>query len=160
MNETSAAGASTGLELDPSTRLWETPLKDEPGFLLARVNALSLAYMNNALRDVDLRPRAYSLLAIAAADTRPTQRELSEFLQLDPSQIVALIDSLEKRGLVRREPDENDRRAKVLVATEEGKKLAEQAHETVARSNDEWFARIPADARAQLSATLFTLATE
>lgn len=159
MNDAFALGVSADPQADGSERLWRTPLQDDPGFLLARVNALSLTHMHAALRELGLKARSYSLLAIAAADARPSQRELSEFLQLDPSQIVSLIDDLEGRGLVRREPDATDRRAKVVVATDAGRELATKAQGTVAAGNDAWFARIAPDDRDRLTEMLRTLAT-
>lgn len=148
---------STESRLD---RLWLTPVGTDPAFLLARANALSLARMHEAMNGIGLRSRSYSLLAIAASDMRPSQRELSEFLRLYPSQIVALIDELEQRGLVRREPDPNDRRAKVVVATDEGHALAERARETVVESDESWFARIPEHERERFFGALRTLASE
>lgn len=143
-----------------SDRLWSiTPIGLDPAFLLARANALSISRMHTALATLGLKARPYSLLAIAAADARPTQRELSEFLQLDPSQIVSLIDELEKRGLVRREPDPRDRRAKVVVATDEGRALAEQARATVVESDSNWFSRIPEADQQRFFEILRDLAT-
>ena len=48
-------------------------------------------------------------------------------LGLDPSQIVALVDDLEGRGLVMRTVDPNDRRNKLIVATDDGRDMCEQA---------------------------------
>ncbi len=96
-------------------------LFDDLSFLLARANALSLAAGNAALSEHGLRVRSYSVLALAAGATRPSQRELAELLRLDPSQVVALVDELQARGLVVREPDPADRRANVVVATERGR---------------------------------------
>ncbi|MGJ0203458.1 MarR family transcriptional regulator [Leucobacter sp. gxy201] len=142
-----------------SDRLWDTQVGKDPAFLLARANALSLARMHDVLAEYGLQARSYSLLAIAAADARPSQRELSEFLRLDPSQIVALIDQLERRDLVRREPDPNDRRAKVVIATESGRELAARARDSVVESDQGWFAQLPsADDRDALFSALRTLA--
>ena len=99
-------------------------------FLLVRANALTLAAANAALAEHGLKARSYSVLALAADDARPTQRELAEFLRLDPSQVVALIDDLERRRLVERRTDPADRRANVLVATDEGRALFGRASES------------------------------
>ncbi len=141
-----------------SQRLWSTPIGDDLAFLLARANALSLARIHKALSDHGLRTRSYTVLAIAAADARPSQRELSEFLRLDPSQIVSLIDQLERKGLVRREPDPRDRRANVVVATDAGRELALAARETVMVSDQEWFAVLPKNEQDHLASVLRTLA--
>jgi len=118
--------------MSPSTeldRLWDTAIGGDLAFLMARANAISLLNANAALAEHGLKVRSYSVLALAAVDTRPTQRELSTFLRLDPSQIVALIDQLEARELVRREVNPGDRRANVVVATEAGRELYEKARD-------------------------------
>lgn len=102
-------------------------LLDDMSFLLARANALSLSAGNAALSAHGLRVRSYSVLALAAGTARPSQRELAELLRLDPSQVVALVDDLQSRGLVVREPDPSDRRANVVVATEQGRALRDRA---------------------------------
>lgn len=120
-------------------RLWDSTVGSDTSFLLARANALSLLRINSTLAPWELKVRSYSVLALAAADARPTQRELSEFLQLDPSQIVALIDALERRGLVAREPDPSDRRANILVCTDAGRELYARAQAAVGLAEAELF---------------------
>ena len=66
---------------------------------------MALAAGNASLAEHGLKARSYSVLALPASDARPSQRELAEFLRLDPSQVVGLVDGLQARGLVRREPD-------------------------------------------------------
>lgn len=108
-------------------------LVDDLSFLLARANALSLAAGNAALAEYGLRVRSYSVLALAAGTSRPSQRELAELLRLDPSQVVALVDELQVRGLVVRQPDPADRRANVVVATDRGRAVHAEAS-TAARA--------------------------
>lgn len=108
----------------PTDQPW---LADDLSFLLARATALSLAAGNAALAGHGLRVRSYSVLALAAGSARSSQREIAEYLRLDPSQIVALVDELQARGLVRREPDPADRRTNVVVATDDGRALAAEA---------------------------------
>ncbi|MBX7267194.1 winged helix-turn-helix transcriptional regulator [Micromonospora sp. Llam7] len=110
--------------------LRDSVLGGDLSFLLARANALTLAAANAALAAHGLKARSYSVLALAAEDAHPTQRELAEFLRLDPSQVVALIDDLERRGLVERRTDPADRRANVLVATDAGRALFARAQES------------------------------
>ncbi|GAB3167396.1 hypothetical protein GCM10027059_28200 [Myceligenerans halotolerans] len=99
------------------------PLTSNTAFLLARANANSLASAHAALADLGLRVRSYSVLALAATDERHSQRGIADLLRLDPSQVVALVDDLQRRGLVTREPDPRDRRAKVVAATDEGRRI-------------------------------------
>jgi len=52
-----------------------------------------------------------------------TQRELARRLHYDPSNITALADSLEARGLIERRPDASDRRFRLLALTPEGERV-------------------------------------
>lgn len=139
---------------DPSSvgaeRLAASPLSDDVSFLLARANAVSLAAGNAVLTEHGLKARSYSVLALAVADARPSQRELAEFLRLDPSQVVALVDDLQRRGLVAREPDPNDRRANVVVATADGRALHRAAAASARRAEDAVHDRLTSAQRAQL----------
>jgi DNA-binding MarR family transcriptional regulator len=48
-------------------------------------------------------------------------RHLAEALKCEPSNITGLVDRMETRGLVTREPDPEDRRVKNITATELGR---------------------------------------
>lgn len=139
-------------------RLWASTVGHDLSFVLARANAISLAGVHAALAEHGLRVRQYSVLAIAAGDSRPSQRELSDFLRLDPSQIVAVVDFLESRGLVRREPDPSDRRANVVVATDAGKELNRKARRAAQRAEQELLSELGEAEIAALAATLRVLA--
>jgi DNA-binding MarR family transcriptional regulator len=52
-----------------------------------------------------------------------SQRELARRLHYDPSNITALADSLEARGLVERRTEASDRRFRLLALTSEGERL-------------------------------------
>ena len=143
---------------DTELRFWQTSVGGDLAFLLARANAVSLAGANRSLADLELKVRSYSVLALAAADTRPNQRELSEFLRLDPSQIVALVDDLQQRGWVRREPDPRDRRVKVVVATDTGREAYGRAYEQVHAHQREHFSVLDDEELAQLTSFMRRLA--
>ncbi|MCB5292312.1 MarR family winged helix-turn-helix transcriptional regulator [Arthrobacter sp. SO3] len=106
-----------------ATRLAESSISTDIGFLLAKLHAAGSVLNNAALAEFGLKERSYSVLALACGALGPTQRELAEFLSLDPSQIVALIDELEQRGLVERKPGISDRRQKLVAATKGGRTL-------------------------------------
>ena len=92
--------AETGIE-----RLYSSELANETEFLAARARSVGSRRANEDLASLDLKVRSYSVLSLACSGLNPSQRELAEFLFLDPSQIVALVDQLEKRGAVKRKAD-------------------------------------------------------
>ena len=121
------------LDNAPAEKLMAATISQDAGFLLAKLHAAGSVLNNRALAEFELKERSYSVLALANSELEPTQREMAEFLSLDPSQIVAIIDELEKRGLVMRAPGKQDRRAKIVSATAEGSALFRQA-ESAARA--------------------------
>jgi DNA-binding MarR family transcriptional regulator len=149
---------TVGTRESSAGRLWDTQVAGDVAFLMARANAMSLATANAALADEGLKVRLYSVLALAAADTRPTQRELSEFLRLDPSQIVALIDDLQDRGWVTREPDPQDRRVNVVAVTPAGRAAVIRARARVQEHQREHFSVLDRDEIAVLRGLLRRLA--
>ncbi|MZD03600.1 MarR family transcriptional regulator [Streptomyces sp. SID5785] len=52
-------------------------------------------------------------------------RALASTLTCDASNITGIVDRLEKRGLVRREPSASDRRVKNVVLTAEGERVTD-----------------------------------
>ncbi|MGV8880655.1 MAG: MarR family winged helix-turn-helix transcriptional regulator [Rhodoglobus sp.] len=139
-------------------RLHASALTDDMSFLLARANSLSLAAGNAVLSEYGLRVRSYSVLALVADDSRPSQRNLAEYLRLDPSQVVALIDELQKHGLVTREPDTADRRMNVVAVTAEGRELFQSAQQAVRRAERQTHGHLTAEQRNQLGELLLLMA--
>ncbi|WP_406063712.1 MarR family transcriptional regulator [Streptomyces sp. NBC_01077] len=56
-------------------------------------------------------------------------RALATLLVCDASNVTGIIDRLEARSLVRREPDPSDRRVKNVVATDEGRDIIRRVRE-------------------------------
>jgi len=62
----------------------------------------------------------HDLLAMFKLDEVQSMKELAQHMGCDASFITTIADTLERRGFVRREPSQRDRRVKNLVLTEEG----------------------------------------
>jgi len=120
-------GISGDLQSQRPDRLRAVSISYDLGFLLAKLHAAGSVLNNRMLANLNLKERSYSVLALASSGLEPTQRELADYLRLDPSQIVALVDDLENRGLVERRPGKRDRRAKTVTATAEGADLFKMA---------------------------------
>lgn len=115
-------------------------LTSSPVFLATRVGAIGASAANAALAPLGLRVRSFSVLTMACSSTSLTQRAIADFLVLDPSQVVSLIDSLESDGLVQRTPDPNDRRARFITATDAGRTLCDRATMAVEQAEQTIFA--------------------
>jgi DNA-binding MarR family transcriptional regulator len=76
-------------------------------------------------------------------------RQIAQTLSCEPSNITGIVDRLEARGLVARQPDPDDRRIKRVAATESGRTVSAELRESL------HFARAPlaalgAEERTQL----------
>jgi DNA-binding MarR family transcriptional regulator len=149
MQQEAPAQPQTGIE-----RLQDTELAAEIEFLTARARSLGSGRANQLLADLDLKVRSYSVLSLACSGENPSQRELADFLSLDPSQIVSLVDQLEKRGAVTREADPRDRRSKVIAATAAGRRLYRAAAAIVRESEAQSMRSLSAAERDTLRSLL------
>jgi DNA-binding MarR family transcriptional regulator len=68
--------------------------------------------------EFDIAP--HDLLAMFKLDSVLSMKELAQHMGCDASFITSVADTLERRGFIRREPSQKDRRVKNLVLTEEG----------------------------------------
>ncbi|GAA3326323.1 MarR family winged helix-turn-helix transcriptional regulator [Paeniglutamicibacter sulfureus] len=121
-----------GTTMNTIDRFLDSELAGDIEFLTARTRSLGSARANRLLAPLGLKVRSYSVLSLACSGLAPTQRELAEFLSLDPSQIVPLVDALEGEGLVERTADPNDRRSKVITGTKAGEQLYKKARTATA----------------------------
>lgn len=65
------------------------------------------------------------MLALVAEEPMPMS-QLAGRMKCEPSNITGLVDRMERRGLVTREPDVRDRRIKLVTPTGAGREVAGQ----------------------------------
>lgn len=96
---------------------------------IMRVQQLFLGRAQHALKPFKLTFARYEVLALlnfSREGTLPMHR-VSSLLQVHPTSVTNAADRLESAGLVERRPHAEDRRALLLVLTEHGREVAEQA---------------------------------
>jgi len=128
------------------------------GFLLAR---LGLGFKANAVErseQAGFELYDYGVLALLAEGVRETQSTIAEALAVDPSRMVALLDSLERRGLVERQRDPHDRRRHVVSITATGKRELTRLRGVMKRFEEDFFAPLDEAKRATLYELLVELA--
>jgi DNA-binding MarR family transcriptional regulator len=135
-------------------------LAHDPGFLLARAGGAAIRRLNRALAGHGLRSRQYSVLTAAAEPPGRSQRDLGELLGIDPSAVVAIVDGLEREGLVRREPHPLDRRTRLIVATDAGQARLREVAGPVEDVRAALLGHLAADERAVLVDLLRRLALD
>lgn len=132
----------------------------DAAFLIAQVGAHAAEQFGARLAGHDLTPALAGILRLLRAGPAVSQRALSERLGVFPSRVVALVDELEARGLLRRERSVEDRRLNVLVLTAKGN-AALRTIGGVARAHQEaLLAALSGDERAQLAGLLGRIAEQ
>lgn len=96
-------------------------LDSDLGWALGTVFRLYLRATADAAADIPGGHRGYQVLTEAATNRADTQLALAHRLGIDRTVMTYLIDDLERAGLVSRQPDPADRRARRIVTTERGR---------------------------------------
>jgi DNA-binding MarR family transcriptional regulator len=129
-------------------------------FLLAQVGAHAAQRYAERIAELDLTPAQVGLLRLVATRPGQSQQAIAAQLGTQPTRLVALVDGLEKRGLIERHRNPDDRRLYALELTEDGRALmsrialASMAHERAIT------AALTEDERATLHALLTKIADE
>ncbi|MGP8248192.1 MAG: MarR family winged helix-turn-helix transcriptional regulator [Bryobacteraceae bacterium] len=113
--------------------------------------------LDRVLAPLELRSRDFWLLQIAGSGDF-SQHEIADVFGLDPSSIVAMLDSLERRGLLRRERNPRDRRVQWVRRTDTGDRVFARAWPRAQRAEARQLALLSAADQSQLLAAMRKLA--
>jgi DNA-binding MarR family transcriptional regulator len=120
---------------------------DSPGFLLWHATLRWQRGIAQALGPLDLTHVQFVLLActwwLNEQGERPTQIALAAQAGTDIKMTSQVVRSLERKGLLEREVDAADTRARRLHVTERGAQLAVRAIAIVEQVDAEFFADVP-----------------
>ncbi|MBT3333039.1 MAG: MarR family transcriptional regulator [Rhodospirillaceae bacterium] len=102
------------------------------GYNLRRAQTAVFQDFSESLKACDITPGQFGVLILIQANSGLNQTRLGNALGIDRSTVVAVIDRLEGRGLVLREPVPRDRRSYALRLSDQGQTLLAQARTKVA----------------------------
>ena len=94
--------------------------------LLTRLFFAQRGQLPSLAGELDLSPVQCHVLHLMQPDQPIPMGRLAETLACDASNVTGLVDRLESRGLVRRQPSPQDRRVKVLRLTPTGARVRTQ----------------------------------
>lgn len=133
-----------------------------PGFLLWHATLRWQRAMADALQQHDLTHAQFVLLAstwwLNGQDERPSQSRLSELTGSDPRMTSEVVRRLAAKGLLEREQDPSDSRAKVLRVTPSGAAAAVAAIGSVEAADAAFFGPAASAAPEALLPILHALA--
>jgi DNA-binding MarR family transcriptional regulator len=85
----------------------------------------------------------YVVLTALAEQPVRTQAALAQAINADKSRIIGVLDHLQQRGLIRRQPDTSDRRVHLLSLTPAGERLRGSVQAAIRDSEEEVLAALP-----------------
>jgi DNA-binding MarR family transcriptional regulator len=120
----------------------------QPGHLIRRAHQLAWSVFMDETKAFDMTPVQYSLLVAVGECPSIDATRLSELIDIDRATIGNVVDRLEKRGLLVRSADADDRRAKKISLTKAGRKLIETVNKIRRRIGERILAPLDATERA------------
>lgn len=124
------------------------------GHVSRLVHASIRPYYQTDMAGFDLKPSEFAVLSLLRANAPVSQRQLSDAVMISPPNMAALIDRLQERGLVRRDPHPDDRRLHALLLTPQGERLCADAEATVEALENRATAMLSPEEKRQLLSLL------
>ena len=133
---------------------------EDLAFLIAQVGSHAQTSFGKQVDPLGLRLAHVGVLKAIYAENGLTQRELGDALGMFPSNLVRLIDELEKKELVRRDHNASDRRSYTLILTKKGRSMTSELIALTEAHGDHICAALNPPERRELTRLLQKIATE
>jgi DNA-binding MarR family transcriptional regulator len=91
------------------------------GYLLKHVELRFTRLISAALGPIGITPREWAALFCLDEQHGHSQREVADLLGVDRTTMVALVDQLQAKGMVKRHPQPDDRRKNTVSLTSNGR---------------------------------------
>ncbi|GAA4525720.1 MarR family winged helix-turn-helix transcriptional regulator [Amycolatopsis samaneae] len=117
---------------------------------LLRLSCVLEGIKGELCKGLGLTSQQAQLLTMVETGER-THGELASLLYCDKTNVTGLVDRLERRGLVRREPDARDRRVLRVFLTERGREVVTRFRDAVGTAVADHLGSWPADRRGELA---------
>jgi DNA-binding MarR family transcriptional regulator len=130
---------------------------DVLGYLLKHVNMKFTALTDAALAPFGIDGKDLGALRVLAHREPASQLQVAQTLGIDRTTMVALLDALEDKDIVRRRPDPADRRRNVVELTEQGLTTYDAATVAYRKAEKTFLAALSPSAAAHFRRTLRTL---
>jgi DNA-binding MarR family transcriptional regulator len=137
----------------PSTTV-AADLATLPGHQIRRLQQIAVGLFIEETAGYDVTPVQYATLATVARQPGLDQRTLARSVGFDTSTVAGVIDRLERRGLLRRQPAPEDRRVRQLALTAAGAALLERVDPAMRRAQARILSPLPEADRRRFMALL------
>jgi DNA-binding MarR family transcriptional regulator len=131
--------------------------RDDLGAMTFRLGRRLLAMEQPILARHEVSMWAYAVLTALRKTPMRTQATLAASIGADKTRLIPILDDLQRRGLIEREPDPADRRVRLLDLTDAGRRLYRAIRTEVRAAEDALLAATPAAEREAFLRTLIAL---
>ena len=119
------------------------PRTDLPGQYMSRLQQIAVGVFMEETQAFGLTPVQFAALNALVATPGIDQRTLAASIGFDTSTIGGVVDRLEARGWVQRQVSPEDRRARLLQVTPEGKQMLQEVSAAVLSTQQRILAPLP-----------------
>ena len=127
------------------------------GYLLKHAQLALAELTAAALEPFGLTGRELAVLTVLASGEPASQQQAAQRLGVDRTTMVALVDVLEDKGLVRRHAHAEDRRRNVVELTEKGHDRLRQAGQAAQEAEGRFLAPLSREDAQRLKAILLAV---
>jgi DNA-binding MarR family transcriptional regulator len=139
------ATAAPGENAAPASDIDTTYLETLLGYNARRTALAVITVFLRRMEPYGMRPVDFSVLSVVAHNPGVTSRQICAALDILPPNLVGMIKSLQKRGLIVRKPHPTDRRAQGLHLSAAGQRLYREAQATATALEQDVADRLSAD---------------
>lgn len=118
-------------------------IQAQPGHAIRRLHQIAVALFLQETAEHGITPVQYAALQTIQDQPGLDQRTLARLIAQDTSTTAGVLERLEARGWIRREPSATDRRARVLSITAEGAALLRAVLPGMLRAQERILAPLP-----------------
>ncbi len=111
--------------------------------MFAPLTRALIAREEPVLRAHDISMWGYIVLTALVEQPVRTQAALAAAISADKSRIIGVLDELQRRGLIQRQPDESDRRVHLLSLTPAGDRLRRSVQAAIRRTEEQVLGVLP-----------------
>ena len=123
-------------------------------YLLKHANRRISELTEAALLPYDITGKELAVLKVLHGREPGSQQDAAQRLGIDRTTMVAMLDKLERKGLVSRHPHAEDRRRNVVELTERGQDITRQARVAAVEAEQVFLRPLTEAAGAQLTDSL------
>ena len=134
-------------------------LKECISYLLTTAQHNVFQYLSIRLAKYDVTPSQYGVLSCLWGKSHATPKQIAETLCLETSTISGVLDRMQKKELIDRVINKEDRREVQVIITEKGRALQEPITEIIDSVNEEVLKDFTVEEVAQIKNALRRIAS-